>query len=335
MYNKEVKSVWRDLFVEDGFGSTSVASDAGVAANGRSFFVRCVSNFCRGIVETIVSAMSFMMPRGGVPVKFVVVLSCRRYSRVTWLQLRIEGLQCNTLREELENVCEKRKNLAYELMNVKGIIVAGKVVKFVTDTLRKDDAEMAYLHELERQMELRPLEKELCIQKLVQNASECMCLALEAYRIQAMAALPICDELCQTVNSSDWEVMFILCCCRKIAKDLRLAREINALFAHLTAIIDERENFKDELNVLAGRRMPEKMVEFTEVYVLVVFVLVTCMIFDVINGDVLVLEFEGVPGIPLSFLFESFPGTDDLVENATPKLLEQFLGTVGRLDMPV
>ncbi|GJV35889.1 hypothetical protein Tco_1408366 [Tanacetum coccineum] len=72
--------------------------------------------------------------------------------------------------------------------------------------------------------------------------------------------------------------MFILRCRREIAEDLRLAREINALCARLTAVIDERENFKEELNVLAGR----------------------------------LLKFKRVHGMPLSFLFESFPGTDEL-----------------------
>ncbi|GJY86832.1 hypothetical protein Tco_0500858 [Tanacetum coccineum] len=170
--------------------------------------------------------------------------------------------QLNTLRGEMANVCEKRRNLAYELSSFKGIIVAGKAAEFMTDTLRKDDAEMAQLRELERPMELRALEKELFIQKLVHNASECMCLAFEAYRIKAMAVLPICDELRQTVNISDWEVMFILRCRREIAEDLSLAREINALCARLTTVIDERENFKDGLDVLAGRRVPEKMAEF-------------------------------------------------------------------------
>ncbi|GKF23746.1 hypothetical protein Tco_0076068 [Tanacetum coccineum] len=68
-----------------------------------------------------------------------------------------------------------------------------------------------------------------------------------------MAALPICDELRRSVNSSDWEPQFILRCRREISEDLRLAREINALCACLTAIVDERENFADELDILMGR----------------------------------------------------------------------------------
>ncbi|GJR77287.1 hypothetical protein Tco_0089652 [Tanacetum coccineum] len=43
----------------------------------------------------------------------------------------------------------------------RGIISPGKAAEFLKDTLRKDDVEMAQLRELERQMELRALEKEL------------------------------------------------------------------------------------------------------------------------------------------------------------------------------
>ncbi|GKA98463.1 hypothetical protein Tco_0826400 [Tanacetum coccineum] len=39
----------------------------------------------------------------------------------------------------------------------------------------------------------------------------------------------------------------------EISKDLRLAREINALCAHATVIVDERESFVDELDMLARR----------------------------------------------------------------------------------
>ncbi|GJS33666.1 hypothetical protein Tco_0532048 [Tanacetum coccineum] len=45
--------------------------------------------------------------------------------------------------------------------------------------------------------------------------------------------------------------MFILRCRREINKDVALAREINALCARLTGIIDEREIFNDELDMLA------------------------------------------------------------------------------------
>ncbi|GJR07807.1 hypothetical protein Tco_0790459 [Tanacetum coccineum] len=77
-----------------------------------------------------------------------------------------------------------------------------------------------------------------------------------------MAALPICDELRRSVNILDWEPQFILGYRREIAEDVRLAREINALCARVTAIVDERESFVDELDMLAPKFVPVKMAEF-------------------------------------------------------------------------
>nr|GEV47465.1 uncharacterized mitochondrial protein AtMg00810-like [Tanacetum cinerariifolium] len=58
-----------------------------------------------------------------------------------------------------------------------------------------------------------------------------------------------------SVGKSDWEPQFILRCRREISKDLRLVREINALCMRLTAIVDEREVFADELDMLAGKHV--------------------------------------------------------------------------------
>nr|GEX10666.1 putative reverse transcriptase domain-containing protein [Tanacetum cinerariifolium] len=49
---------------------------------------------------------------------------------------------------------------------------------------------------------------------------------------------------------------------REINEDLQLKREINALYARLIGIIDEKENFVDELDMLVRRSVPEKMAEF-------------------------------------------------------------------------
>nr|GEV96636.1 hypothetical protein [Tanacetum cinerariifolium] len=62
-----------------------------------------------------------------------------------------------------------------------------------------------------------------------------------------------------SVNLADWEPMFILHCQREINEDLRLASEINALCARVIAIVDERENFNDELDMLAGRYVNVRM----------------------------------------------------------------------------
>ncbi|GKD78259.1 hypothetical protein Tco_1340880, partial [Tanacetum coccineum] len=77
-----------------------------------------------------------------------------------------------------------------------------------------------------------------------------------------MAGLPICDELRRSVNSPDWEPQFILCRRGEIAEDVRLEREINTLCAHVTAIVDERESFVDELDMLAPKFVSVKMAEF-------------------------------------------------------------------------
>ncbi|GJX74497.1 hypothetical protein Tco_0313092 [Tanacetum coccineum] len=63
-------------------------------------------------------------------------------------------------------------------------------------------------------------------------------------------------------EDSEFEPQFILRCHREITEDLRLAREINALCARVTVIVDQREMFVDELDMLAGRHVPDKMGDF-------------------------------------------------------------------------
>ncbi|GKA84807.1 hypothetical protein Tco_0806461 [Tanacetum coccineum] len=82
-----------------------------------------------------------------------------------------------------------------------------------------------------------------------------------------MAALPICDELRHVVNSPEWDAMFIFYCRRAISEDLRLAKDINVLCARLITIIDERENFVDELDVLILRREFELRAQEKELFI--------------------------------------------------------------------
>ncbi|GKE30524.1 hypothetical protein Tco_1445908 [Tanacetum coccineum] len=107
-----------------------------------------------------------------------------------------------------------------------------------------------------------------------------------------MAALPICDELRNSANSLDWEPQFILRCRRKITKDLRLAREINALCARVTSIVDQREMFVDELDMLAGRHVLDKMADF--------------------------MKQVQVPDVPLSMLDDFLLDVAELVANIVP-----------------
>ncbi|GJU65351.1 hypothetical protein Tco_1247186 [Tanacetum coccineum] len=48
----------------------------------------------------------------------------------------------NRLREEILIVCKKRRNLADELMSIRGIVVVGKAAEFIIDTLRKDNVQI-------------------------------------------------------------------------------------------------------------------------------------------------------------------------------------------------
>ena len=81
-------------------------------------------------------------------------------------------------------------------------------------------------------------------------------------KTERMTSLPICDVLRRSVGTSDSEPQFIMRCRREINEDLRLATEINALCMCLTAIVDEREVFVDELDMLAEKYVPGKMAEF-------------------------------------------------------------------------
>nr|GEX00345.1 hypothetical protein [Tanacetum cinerariifolium] len=79
------------------------------------------------------------------------------------------AMRMNLLRQEIADVCEYRRNLADELCSIRSVIALVNAVELLNDTLLKDGAKMEQLCELERQLELRALEKELFIQKLVQN----------------------------------------------------------------------------------------------------------------------------------------------------------------------
>ncbi|GKE41778.1 hypothetical protein Tco_1469062, partial [Tanacetum coccineum] len=77
-----------------------------------------------------------------------------------------------------------------------------------------------------------------------------------------MAKLPRCHELRWSCCSKEWEDMFILYCRRAVAEDGSLTMEINRLCDRLTARIEEREYFIDELGTLADIFVLEKMAEF-------------------------------------------------------------------------
>ncbi|GJV45251.1 hypothetical protein Tco_1429787 [Tanacetum coccineum] len=74
-----------------------------------------------------------------------------------------------------------------------------------------------------------------------------------------MVGLPRCHKLRRSCCSKEWEDMFILYCRRAVVEDSSLASEINGLYAGLTAHIEEREYFIDELDNVSDIFVPEKM----------------------------------------------------------------------------
>ncbi|GJU48545.1 hypothetical protein Tco_1218100 [Tanacetum coccineum] len=77
-----------------------------------------------------------------------------------------------------------------------------------------------------------------------------------------MTGLPRWDELRRDANSPEWERMMIIYCQRAIIEDYMLAREINRICRDLAVVIEEMDHFIQELDVLVGRRVPEKTAKF-------------------------------------------------------------------------
>ncbi|GJY04880.1 hypothetical protein Tco_0370820 [Tanacetum coccineum] len=179
------------------------------------------------------------------------------------LQERVGGWEW-----EMVVAYDEKVHFIRELEYVPGVIAVVKMTKFLNEKLWKDDRRLQKLRNIEMPAEEIAFDKDPIKAKassisekfLVFTVGECKGFASKAQRRESKHYLG--DELWRAINSPDWEPMFILYCRHSITEDLRLAREINALCAGLTAIIDERENFVDELNVLVGRSVPDKMAEF-------------------------------------------------------------------------
>ncbi|GKB27871.1 hypothetical protein Tco_0867272 [Tanacetum coccineum] len=76
--------------------------------------------------------------------------------------------------------------------------------------------------------------------------------------LEAVPGVNAAVKIAEFLNDALWKDERRL----EITEDLRLAREINALCARMTAIVDQREMFVDELDMLARRHVPDKMVDF-------------------------------------------------------------------------
>nr|GEY00269.1 hypothetical protein [Tanacetum cinerariifolium] len=150
--------------------------------------------------------------------------------------------------EDINKAGLDRRAFVRELRCVSGETVPAKVAVFLEEMMNKEDSMELELCNLEREAKERVCEIKFFVGKLMRDD--------RAPKTQTIAALPICDELRRSVDTTDWESQFILHCRREIAEDIRLESEINLLCMRLTAIVDEKEAFADELDMLVGKYVP-------------------------------------------------------------------------------
>ncbi|GKC68427.1 hypothetical protein Tco_1101025 [Tanacetum coccineum] len=75
----------------------------------------------------------------------------------------------NRLREELLVLCEKRRNIAHVLRTFRSIVVVSKAAEFMAESVRKANDQAAQVREVETQIEVTGLEKEMYIQNIMGN----------------------------------------------------------------------------------------------------------------------------------------------------------------------
>ncbi|GKE11335.1 hypothetical protein Tco_1414886, partial [Tanacetum coccineum] len=161
--------------------------------------------------------------------------------------------EINGLCDGLTAVIKERELFIGELETLVDRFVPEKMGEFLKETQAKDTDKL---------MKYQLLYCSVFFPFLVDddNSKRSKCFAKEDFGSAVVPALvcALLPALCLTawqewtVNSSDWDVMFIHHYRREISEDLWLSREINALCAQLTAIVDERERFVNELDRLVG-----------------------------------------------------------------------------------
>ncbi|GJV54519.1 hypothetical protein Tco_1450260 [Tanacetum coccineum] len=183
------RSVWRDLFAVVGLGP------AVVVAAELSFSVGRVSDIRRGTVETIVSAMSFMMSCVGVLVRSSHGASClfvficfvteemtvginsekqkqvdkviTSLAKCAALQERVGGWEwADMMALYCQNAVEEDNEFARRMDAVPGVAAAVKTAEFLNEALWKDDRRIQRLWKLQIDANLMAYEKEKFTEKL-------------------------------------------------------------------------------------------------------------------------------------------------------------------------
>nr|GEV77336.1 hypothetical protein [Tanacetum cinerariifolium] len=84
-------------------------------------------------------------------------------------EVRHIATKLNRLHEELLVLCEKRRNITHELRIFRSIVVVSKAAEFVAKSVTKANEQASQVREVKTQIEATVLEKEMYIQKIVEN----------------------------------------------------------------------------------------------------------------------------------------------------------------------
>ncbi|GJV28507.1 hypothetical protein Tco_1384955 [Tanacetum coccineum] len=176
--------------------------------------------------------------------------------------LRLER-EINGLCDGLTGVIEERELFIGELKTLLDIFVPDKMCEFLKETQAKYTDKMMKFSDTVQSFFLFLVDddnSERSERFAEEPFGSAVVLALVLWFFDRFVSnfLAVMVETIVCATSSMRHVVML----REISKDLWLSREINALCARLTDIVDERERFVDELDRLIGRLAPERMAEF-------------------------------------------------------------------------
>nr|GEV32730.1 reverse transcriptase domain-containing protein [Tanacetum cinerariifolium] len=218
---------------------------------------------------------------GGVTKANLKVLCCLRHYGASCDEDKRIATKLNRLYEEILIVCENKRNIADELgvlgelskrlLNLaleKELFIRKLVGNVPYYSVKAKDVVCGFIR---RDENIKAIERSLRYEKLDKAVSgrrwmDMMIVYLQDFddeqRDFFSSTLPICDELRRAVSTANWEPQFILYCQRAMGEDQRLAWQINVLCDTLTDVIERREKFVAELDMLVSKFVPRKMVEF-------------------------------------------------------------------------
>ncbi|GKB17405.1 hypothetical protein Tco_0851328 [Tanacetum coccineum] len=147
------------------------------------------------------------------------------------------ALRVNRLNGEMNEACTDRMDFVLEIRSVAGETVPAKTAMFLEEMMNKEGSREWQLVDLEMEAKERVREIEFFVGKLMRDTR-------------------VDGDKGAIVKACEYFVG------RAMSDDVRLARQINALCDTLTDVIDGRESFVAELDMLAHKFMPGNMAEF-------------------------------------------------------------------------